>query len=176
MEFTRNVFFCLFEENSVDSKYSLLWPFFFFNKVLPFTNWIDYISTREWMEQINLFFNIISQNLENLQHFVYRCHILSQCALRSGGKMFVAKVSINIWGHGCLTQEQFWKLINFRFSDCESKKKVRCFYLTPLLRTVLKVPSLNKTKKNILQHFSIMNLWKKKLSTSNLFFSFHKGV
>ena len=119
---------CFFEANSVDPKYSLLWLFFLIKCYHLLIELITFRPEHGW-NRLTFFFNFISQNLENLQHFVYRCHILSQCALRSGGEMFVAKVSINIWGHGYLVQEQFWKLINFRFFDCGSKKKFDAFIL-----------------------------------------------
>ena len=101
--------------------------------------------------RLTVFFNIISKNLEIYDIFVHRCPISEKCAMKRGAKMFVAKVSINIWGHGCLTQEQFWKLINFRFFDCEPKKKFGWFYIDCRLTTVLKSASLIFPKKILIE-------------------------
>ena len=148
--------FFFFEENSVDSKYSLLWRFFFLSMkcyCLPM-GLITFRSEHGW-NRLTVFFKIIYKNLEIYDIFVHRCLKLEKCAMRRGAKMFVAKVSINIWDHAYLAQEQFWKLINFRFFDCEPKKKFGWFYVDCRLTPVLKSASLFFGKKIL----SIQNYW-----------------
>ena len=106
LRFQRDAFF-FSKENSVDSKYSLLWRFFLLIKCyrLPM-GLITFRSEHGW-NRLTVFFNIISKNLEIYDIFVHRCPISEKCAMRRGAKMFVAKVSINIWDHAYLAQEQF---------------------------------------------------------------------